>query len=109
MMNHQSHVPFSGSSLANQAAPKPVKVLFDPFARQSLYLPLPIWVALTLIPAYQVMISSSMKRTCIYEPTCSRFAMAVIRRDGLVRGLRSVTARLRRCDGSRFAPSLDLP
>src|ERR1700744_4769094 len=109
MNNHQSAIPFSGSSLARGAKTEPVEVLFNPFTRQSLYLSFPVWVALTFVKVYQILIPRSLKRQCIYEPTCSRFAIIVIRRDGLLKGICSTVARLRRCDGSKFPPSLDLP
>jgi putative membrane protein insertion efficiency factor len=104
-----SEVPHSGSALESRQRPEPITVEFEPFSRGALCMPPQVWLSLVMIKAYQVLVPSSIKRQCIYEPTCSRYAMMVIQRDGLLLGVQSARARWLRCDASRFMPGLDLP
>lgn len=53
---------------------------------------------LALIGAYQRWLSSSTRRRCRYEPTCSAYAAQSLRRFGVVRGLLLAAWRLLRCN-----------
>ena len=53
---------------------------------------------LTLIGAYQRLVSPALPRRCRYEPTCSAYATQSIRRFGPVRGLLLAGWRLLRCN-----------
>jgi putative component of membrane protein insertase Oxa1/YidC/SpoIIIJ protein YidD len=100
-------VPYSASSLRakSQARSRVVNdgSSFRPFARENLLVPPFVWVSLTLIRTYQLWMPDSWKRECIYEPSCSQYAMICIERNGLVVGLKRTICRIRRCDGSRFS------
>lgn len=55
---------------------------------------------LTGIDLYQATLSSRLPEvgvSCRFRPTCSRYAEAVIRRDGALVGLLEATARIARC------------
>jgi uncharacterized protein len=53
---------------------------------------------LALIGAYRRWISPAMPRRCRYEPTCSSYAAASIRRFGALRGTLLAAWRLLRCN-----------
>jgi putative membrane protein insertion efficiency factor len=96
--------PFSALALTRQhvAAPPqaPGSVLtFNPLS----------WFVLACIVVYRVVLPARWKRRCIYQPTCSRFAMEAIAKHGLAVGARKTLDRLRRCDGARFAGGSDPP
>jgi len=50
------------------------------------------------IVAYQRLISPAIPRRCKYEPTCSRYAVDVIREYGILRGLVLAGWRVLRCN-----------
>ena len=102
-------VPHSGSAFESRRQPESMPVEFRPFSKNAMRMQPQIWIALVLIKAYQVFVPVSKKRRCIYEPTCSRYAMLAIQRDGLLVGIRASRARWLRCDASRFMPGVDLP
>jgi uncharacterized protein len=51
-----------------------------------------------MIGLYQRRISRWLPRRCKYEPTCSAYAVAAIRRFGLLRGTVLATWRILRCN-----------
>lgn len=55
-------------------------------------------LGLAAIAAYQRWISPGLPRRCRYEPTCSAYTAAAIRRFGLARGLVLGSWRLLRCN-----------
>jgi putative membrane protein insertion efficiency factor len=55
------------------------------------------WPALLLILLYQRLLSPLLGPTCRFEPSCSRYAAACLRRFGLVRGAYLATRRILRC------------
>jgi putative membrane protein insertion efficiency factor len=55
-------------------------------------------IALAAIAAYRRWVSPSLPRRCRYEPTCSAYAAASIRRFGLARGALLASWRLLRCN-----------
>jgi putative component of membrane protein insertase Oxa1/YidC/SpoIIIJ protein YidD len=91
---------------ANLATPE---APFHPFSRTSMLMSPSVWMPLVLIWAYQRWVPDRWKRACIYEPSCSRYAMIWIERCGFVVGLRKTSSRIRRCDGSRFLGGADYP
>lgn len=67
------------------------------------------WPFVFLIYCYQVFIPDRFKRRCIYTPTCSRYAIVCLERDGLNKGLRLARARIARCNSALFHPGVDIP
>jgi putative membrane protein insertion efficiency factor len=67
------------------------------------------WPVVLLIRCYQILIPDRVKRRCIYLPTCSRYAIVCLERDGLIEGLREARARIARCNGSLFHSRVDPP
>ncbi len=55
-------------------------------------------VLLAPVVFYQRLISPALPRRCKYEPTCSRYAVQVVREYGILRGLVLATWRLLRCN-----------
>jgi putative membrane protein insertion efficiency factor len=49
------------------------------------------------IRVYQVTISPLLGPTCRFEPSCSRYMVESLRKDGLIRGLAKGLRRLSRC------------
>jgi putative membrane protein insertion efficiency factor len=67
---------------------------------------------LTAIDLYQRTLSSQMETAgvrCRFEPTCSRYAQAVIRRDGALEGSWRTLRRIARCGPWTPAGTRDLP
>ena len=56
-------------------------------------------VAFLALRIYQRVISPLDRPSCMFEPTCSSYALEAIRRYGLVRGLIMAADRLHRCNG----------
>jgi hypothetical protein len=52
---------------------------------------------LLLIRLYQVLLSPLLGPTCRFEPSCSRYAAACLRRLGFVRGTYLAVRRILRC------------
>ena len=57
-----------------------------------------IWALILPIRAYRKILSPALPRRCRYEPTCAAYAMAAVRRYGVVRGLTLAGWRLLRCN-----------
>ncbi len=58
---------------------------------------LPARAVVTLITAYQKMVSPSLGANCRYRPTCSSYAKEAVQRFGVVRGGWLAMRRLARC------------
>jgi uncharacterized protein len=54
-------------------------------------------VMIALIIAYQRFVAPAMPPVCIYQPSCSSFALDAYRRHGFRRGTRLALGRLLRC------------
>uniref|UniRef100_UPI0011B75060 membrane protein insertion efficiency factor YidD n=1 Tax=Novipirellula artificiosorum TaxID=2528016 RepID=UPI0011B75060 len=50
-----------------------------------------------MIRFYQMAISPMLGPSCRFTPTCSQYAIEVIRRDGVVRGVYRSVRRILRC------------
>jgi putative membrane protein insertion efficiency factor len=60
-------------------------------------LPLPVWGALGLIRAYQLLLSPLIPACCRFSPSCSHYAAEALRRYGFWHGLHLGLGRLLRC------------
>lgn len=60
------------------------------------------------IRLYQWLISSRLPNVCVFEPSCSEFAILAIREHGLRKGATLAWERIQRCDGGTDR-GLDLP
>lgn len=58
---------------------------------------LPTRAVVTLITAYQKMVSPTLGANCRYRPTCSSYAKEAVQRFGVVRGGWLAMRRLARC------------
>ena len=69
------------------------------------------WVTIGCVRLYQVFVSRFLRRTCLFSPSCSRYAIQVLRRFGFSKGWALVRRRLGRCRGDyslRFNASGDI-
>jgi len=69
-------------------------------------------VALGAIHTYQHLLAPAAARIgwrCRFTPTCSRYAEAVIRRDGIVRGGWKALSRIAQCGPWTTRGTVDLP
>ncbi|MEX1022082.1 MAG: membrane protein insertion efficiency factor YidD [Dehalococcoidia bacterium] len=69
-------------------------------------------VLLSLIRAYQRVVSPALGVACRYEPTCSHYAYEAIERHGTLRGVRLAVSRLGRCrpgGGGGYDPVPEAP
>jgi putative membrane protein insertion efficiency factor len=55
-------------------------------------------IATAPVRVYQRAISPAIPRRCKYHPTCSEYAIAAVRRYGILRGLVLAAWRLLRCN-----------
>jgi putative membrane protein insertion efficiency factor len=55
-------------------------------------------IVLAPVRFYQRAISPALPRRCRYHPTCSHYAVAAVRRFGILRGLVLTAWRLLRCN-----------
>ena len=55
------------------------------------------WIALSLLRAYQWLISPLLGPACRYVPSCSEYSMEAVARYGVVRGGLKAASRLARC------------
>lgn len=54
-------------------------------------------LAILLIRVYQIFVAPLIGNVCRFEPSCSRYAMAVIERFGIFRGSLLAVKRIARC------------
>jgi putative membrane protein insertion efficiency factor len=54
-------------------------------------------LAILLIRLYQLALAPLLGNACRFEPSCSRYAMAVIERFGVLRGSLLAAKRIARC------------
>jgi len=57
----------------------------------------PVRIGLTLVRAYQLLLSPFAGGACRFEPSCSAYAMTAIEEHGLMRGLVLAVKRVARC------------
>jgi putative membrane protein insertion efficiency factor len=55
------------------------------------------WVLISIVRAYQILISPFLPPRCRFEPSCSRYAVAALERHGALRGTRLAIGRVFRC------------
>ena len=77
---------------------------------------LPATLACWLIKAYQRLAPRLIRDTCLFEPSCSEYALLVIRHRGVIEGLPLIVGRLSRCrppnggtDYPELRPASDTP
>jgi putative membrane protein insertion efficiency factor len=56
---------------------------------------------------YQKLISPMLPSSCIYQPTCSHYAIGSIMKHGVLRGMLMSVTRILRCAGGLFEGGLD--
>ena len=56
---------------------------------------------------YRKVISPVLPRSCIYDPTCSSYAIEAVMKHGVFKGALLSTARVLRCLGVLFSGGLD--
>lgn len=54
-------------------------------------------LGVSLVHAYQLLLSPFMGGACRFEPSCSTYAVTAIEQHGLVRGLRLTIVRVAKC------------
>jgi len=65
-----------------------------------------------LIRAYQKIISPIFYKLgvrCRFYPTCSDYAITVIKNDGWIKGIRKTYFRLKRCNPQNIESCIDFP
>jgi putative membrane protein insertion efficiency factor len=55
------------------------------------------WVLISIVRAYQILISPFLPPRCRFEPSCSRYTVAALERHGALRGIRMAIGRVLRC------------
>jgi putative membrane protein insertion efficiency factor len=57
----------------------------------------PRWLLITLVRAYQLLLSPLLPPACRYMPSCSQYAVEALQRHGAVRGSWLAAKRICRC------------
>lgn len=68
---------------------------------------LPCLAMCKLIHCYQLIAPAAIRGACRFTPSCSEYALLVLRRDGLKQGLPRILRRLCRCRAPNGG--IDLP
>lgn len=55
------------------------------------------WLAILGVIGYRLVLRPFMRRRCLFDPSCSAFAIAMFRRVGFLHGLKATRARLHQC------------
>jgi putative membrane protein insertion efficiency factor len=55
------------------------------------------WVLISIVRAYQILISPFLPPRCRFEPSCSRYTVAALERHGALRGTLMAIGRVLRC------------
>jgi putative membrane protein insertion efficiency factor len=56
-----------------------------------------VQVLILMVRGYQLLITPVMRPCCRFEPSCSRYAIVSLEKDGLVKGVLKTAWRLCRC------------
>ena len=67
------------------------------------------YLVIALIRLYQQHIRQLHNRECIYDPTCSEYAVICIKKYGLVQGAKYAALRIKRCNGALYQGGEDYP
>ena len=62
-----------------------------------------------LIKLYQKYLRRFHNRKCIYEPSCSNYAILVFQQHGVNKGLCLTYYRIKRCNGALYQGGVDYP
>ena len=57
----------------------------------------PRYLVIGVIQLYRTLLSPLLPSSCIYSPTCSRYALTAVQRYGVVKGGYLATRRILRC------------
>ncbi|MEL7533019.1 MAG: membrane protein insertion efficiency factor YidD [Bacteroidota bacterium] len=57
------------------------------------------WVATQMFVMYKVLISSQDGQKCSFHPSCSEYALKVVKQKGILEGMLATFDRLTRCNG----------
>lgn len=61
------------------------------------------------IKFYQKYLRSTHNRSCIYEPSCSNYAILTIQKHGVIKGIQFTYLRIKRCNGALYQGGIDYP
>ncbi|WP_152439597.1 MULTISPECIES: membrane protein insertion efficiency factor YidD [unclassified Marinobacter] len=56
-----------------------------------------IWLSVQLIGFYRLVAPKSVRQSCRFEPSCSEYAIAALRKYGFLKGWQLTLFRLKRC------------
>ena len=56
-----------------------------------------VWFSIKLIYLYRVVAPSRLRECCLFEPSCSEYAILALRKYGFLKGWHLAIARLFRC------------
>lgn len=69
--------------------------------------PIWLWLSVSLLRIYRRLRPQWVSNRCVFDPSCSRYAEAALRKHGLLRGAAMTFDRLRRCKPG--AGAVDVP
>ncbi|MDH5301428.1 MAG: membrane protein insertion efficiency factor YidD [Gammaproteobacteria bacterium] len=56
-----------------------------------------VWLSVRLIILYRYIAPVSLRSSCLFEPTCSQYAILALEKYGFLRGWRMALSRIARC------------
>ena len=102
-------IPFSALALGQQETTRLAKTRSTDLSRIPWWLNPAVLLGLAVVIGYRVVVPVGKRRTCIYTPTCSQYALECLKLYGFVRAALLTCARIRRCNGALYKGGVDLP
>ena len=92
------------SSIIEQINTKPIKlfVILCFISALIIFLSLLKTILIGLVHLYQKYSPESKRRSCLFKPTCSEYAILALNKYGVIRGIPKILDRFKRCHGNKY-------
>ncbi|ELO4023032.1 membrane protein insertion efficiency factor YidD [Vibrio fluvialis] len=56
-----------------------------------------VWLSIRLIYLYRIIAPNKLRQSCLFEPSCSEYAILALKKHGFVKGWQVALNRISRC------------
>ncbi len=56
-----------------------------------------VWLSIKIVLAYRVVAPTRLRDSCLFEPTCSEYAILALKKYGFLKGWKMAFSRIGRC------------
>ncbi|EPZ5901347.1 membrane protein insertion efficiency factor YidD [Vibrio fluvialis] len=56
-----------------------------------------VWLSIRLIYLYRIIAPNKLRQSCLFEPSCSEYAILALKKHGFVKGWQVALIRISRC------------